>query len=228
MGRRRMSSTDIKASVRPIPQAQVADRAVEHRIGILGGTFDPPHIGHLWLATLAADALALDRVLFLPAASPPHKRGQPMSHAADRVAMTRLAIEADPALGLSLVEMQRPGPSYTVDTLAQLREENPEAVFILLMAADTLAAIDAWREPEQVLALAEWAVSPRPGTPLPGAEFLVERFGTAASRIHLLEGPSLDVSSTAIRSRVAAGRTIRYLVAPAVEEHIRVRGLYRS
>ena len=223
-----MSSIDVEVSASPVLQVQVADRAGGNRIGILGGTFDPPHIGHLWLATLAADALALDHVLFLPAASPPHKRGQPMSHAADRVAMTRLAIDGDPSLGLSLVEMQRPGPSYTVDTLAQLRDENPEAAFTLLMAADTLAAIDAWREPEQVLALAEWAVSPRPGTPLPDPAALGQRFGAAASRIHLLDGPALDLSSTTIRSRVAAGHAIRYLVAPAVEEHIRVRGLYRS
>lgn len=223
-----MSSTRLEPSTLSIPRQEAAEPAAENRIGILGGTFDPPHIGHLWLATLAADTLGLDRILFLPAASPPHKRGQPMSHAADRVAMTRLAIDPDPAFSLSLVEMQRPGPSYTVDTLTQLRAENPDASFTLLMAADTLAGIDAWREPDQVLALAEWAVAPRPGSTLPERAVLAERFGSAAGRIHLLDGPALDVSSTAIRARVAAGRTIRYLVAPAVEDHIRERGLYRS
>ncbi len=93
------------------------------RIGILGGTFDPPHIGHLWLATLAADALGLSRVLLMPAARPPHKGSRPISNAADRVTMTRLAIAGDPGLDLSLVEMERPGPSYTVDSLVELRAQ---------------------------------------------------------------------------------------------------------
>jgi nicotinate-nucleotide adenylyltransferase len=197
------------------------------RVGILGGTFDPPHLGHLWLAALASDALALDQVLFMPAASPPHKQGQPMSHAAERVAMTRLAVTGQAGFEVSLVELQRPGPSYTVDTLSQLREEYPDTEFTLLMAADTLAGIDGWREPEQVLALAEWAVAPRPGSVVPTPARLSERFGPAASRIHLLDGPALDISSTEIRARVAAGRTIRYLVLAAVEDYVRDRGLYR-
>ncbi len=203
-------------------------RARARKVGILGGTFDPPHIGHLWLATLAADSLGLGHVLLMPAARPPHKGSRAISNAADRVMMTRLAIGGDPTLDLSLVEMERPGPSYTVDSLAQLRSHlGKEVGLVLIMASDTFAEIDTWREPDRLLELAEWAVGPRPGTPLPEREALRARFGSAAARIHLLEGPSLDVSSSDIRARVAAGRPIRYLVPRAVEELITARGLYR-
>lgn len=196
-------------------------------IGVLGGTFDPPHVGHLWLATLAADALGLDRVLLMPAARPPHKGNRSISNAADRVMMTRLATSGDPLLDLSLIEMERPGPSYTVDSLEELRVAYGSASLVLVMAADSLAEIDAWRQPDRLLELAEWAVGPRPGSELPDRAALRARFGAAEARIHLLEGPSLDVSSSEIRRRVAAGRSIRYLVPRAVEELISDRGLYR-
>jgi nicotinate-nucleotide adenylyltransferase len=124
--------------------------------------------------------------------------------------------------------MERPGPSYTVDSMAELSASyGPGTQLVLIMAADQLAAIDTWREPDRLLEIAEWAVGPRPGTPLPEREALNERFGAAAHRIHLLGGPSLDLSSTEIRRRVAAGRSIRYLVPRAVEEAIVDRGLYR-
>lgn len=198
------------------------------RIGVLGGTFDPPHMGHLWLATLAADALGLGRVLLMPAARPPHKGSLPVTNAADRVMMTRLAIAGDPVLDLTLIEMERPGPSYTLDSLLELRASlGGDAGLVLIMAADSLAEIDTWREPDRLLELAEWAVGPRPGSALPERTALRERFGANEARIHLLDGPSLDVSSTEIRRRVAAGRSIRYLVPRAVEELIGDRGLYR-
>jgi nicotinate-nucleotide adenylyltransferase len=197
------------------------------RIGVLGGTFDPPHIGHLWLATAAADELDLSKVLLVPAASPPHKRRRSISHAADRVLMTRLAVANDPRLDVSLVELEREGPSYTVDTLTDLAGRHPDVDLVLIMAADSLAQIDTWREPDRLLELAHWAVGPRPGTPLPARTELVARWGRAASRIHLLGGPALDVSASQIRRRVAAGRAIRYLVPRAVEELIVDRGLYR-
>jgi nicotinate-nucleotide adenylyltransferase len=211
----------------PDPTAEEWTATGGKRIGILGGTFDPPHIGHLWLATLAADALGLSRVLLMPAARPPHKGKKAVSNAADRVMMTRLAISGDPQLDLSLVEMERPGPSYTVDSLVALRASLGGACLVLIMAADSLAEIDTWREPDRLLELAEWAVGPRPGSELPERAALLERFGPAASRIHLLDGPSLDVSSSEIRRRVAAGRSIRYLVPRAVAELIADRGLYR-
>ena len=220
-------AADLHASA-PEPVPQSGGRARARRVGILGGTFDPPHIGHLWLATLAADSLGLGHVLLMPAARPPHKSRRAISNAADRVMMTRLAISGDPGLDLSLVEMERPGPSYTVDSLAQLRAHLGEEVgLVLIMASDSFAEIDTWREPDRLLQLAEWAIGPRPGTPMPDPRALRERFGPAAARIHLLEGPSLDLSSSDIRGRVAGGRPIRYLVPRAVEELITARGLYR-
>lgn len=197
------------------------------RIGVLGGTFDPPHVGHLWLATLAADAMGLARVLLVPAANPPHKRRRSLSHAADRVLMTRLAIANDPMLDVSLVELEREGPSYTVDTLDELHRRQPDAEWVLILAADSLADIDTWREPDRILELASWAVGPRPGTALPSRAALARRWGAAAARIHLLDGPALDVSATEIRRRVASGHAIRYLVPRAVEDFIAERRLYR-
>ncbi len=197
-------------------------------IGILGGTFDPPHIGHLWLATLAADALDLDRVLLMPAANPPHKRAAPVTDAAIRLELTEAAVQGDDRLGVSVIEMERPGPSYTVDSLAQLARTHPGARLVLLLATDQLAQIDTWHEPDRLLAQAEWAVAERAGWPFPAASALEARFGGAADRIHRLEGPALDLSSTLIRGRVAAGGSIRYLVPRAVEDLITAHGLYRS
>jgi nicotinate-nucleotide adenylyltransferase len=181
----------------------------------------------LWLATLATDAIGLDRVLFMPASQPPHKGGQLVTRATDRLLMTRLAIAGDPALELSALEMERPGPSYTIDSVAGLERAHPDATLFLIMAADSLEQIDGWREPDRLLERIEWVVGPRPGSAMPDRSALEDRFGAVASRIHLLEGPSLDVSSSEIRRRVAAGHAIRYLVPRGVEELIVERGLYR-
>ncbi|HUH16560.1 MAG TPA: nicotinate-nucleotide adenylyltransferase [Methylomirabilota bacterium] len=201
---------------------------VRRRIGLLGGTFDPPHVGHLWLATMAADAMDLDQVLFMPAAKPPHKAGQHVTSATDRLLMTRLAIAADAKFELCLVEIERAGPSYTIDSVIELSERyGDSASLYLVMAADSLAQIDTWREPDRLLELIEWVVGPRPGVAAPDRPQLEDRFGERASRIHLLTGPSLDVSSSEIRQMVAAGHAIRYLVPRGVEEMIAERGLYR-
>ena len=207
--------------------ARAARDAAPRRIGVLGGTFDPPHIGHLWLATLAVEAMNLDGVLFMPAAQPPHKGGRLISRAADRLLMTRLAINGNPSLELSGLEMERPGPSYTIDSVVELKRLHPDTELFLVMAADSLDQIDSWREPDRLLDEIEWTVGPRPGSALPDPSRLEERFGQRASRIHLLTGPSLDISSSQIRRRVAAGHTIRYLVPRDVEELIIERRLYR-
>jgi nicotinate-nucleotide adenylyltransferase len=206
----------------------LTDERPPSRIGVLGGTFDPPHVGHLWLATLAADALGLDRVLFMPAGQPPHKSGQLVTRATDRLVMTRLAIAGDPLFDLCTIEVERPGPSYTIDSIEELQDQyGPDVTLYLVMAADSLAEIDSWREPDRLLARVDWIVGPRPGSAPPERQRLEDRFGAQAARIHLLEGPSLDISSSAIRRRVAAGETIRYLVPRGVEELIGDRGLYR-
>jgi nicotinate-nucleotide adenylyltransferase len=234
MGRRRVTSVTLAgrpAAAASSPATQPAarrDAPSAERLGVLGGTFDPPHVGHLWLATLAADTLGLDRVLFMPAAQPPHKRGRRTSPTTERLRMTRLAIAGNDAFELCPIEMERPGPSFTVDSVEELQRRYPDATLMLVMAADSLVAVDTWREPDRLLSLVEWAVGPRPGTVLPSPAELGRRFGAAASRIHLLEGPSLDVSASEIRRRVAAGRSIRYLVPEAVEELVLERGLYRA
>lgn len=210
--------------------AQAPERTTRspRRIGILGGTFDPPHVGHLWLATMAADAMGLDRVLFMPAAQPPHKRRKGVTRPTDRLVMTRLAIAGDDIFELTAIEMERPGPSHSIDSVAELeRTYGTDAQLFLLMAADSLNSIDTWREPDALLERIEWVVGPRPGSPLPDRSKLEDRFGANASRIHVLEGPSLDVSSSDIRRRVAAGHAIRYLVPRGVEELIAQQGLYR-
>jgi nicotinate-nucleotide adenylyltransferase len=216
------------ASADPEVVAAEPASAARQRIGILGGTFDPPHMGHLWLGAMAADAMGLERVLFVPAAQPPHKRGLVITRASDRMLMTRLAIATDPAFELCGIELERPGPSYTIDTVEELSQlHGRETELFLVMAADSLNSIDTWREPDRLLERVEWVVGPRPGSPLPEGPALERRFGANASRIHLLSGPSLDVSASAIRRRVAAGHTIRYLVPRGVEELISERGLYR-
>jgi nicotinate-nucleotide adenylyltransferase len=221
-------TTTFFAATEPEAAAAVEGEATERRIGFLGGTFDPPHVGHLWLGTLASEEMRLDRVLFVPAAQPPHKLDRPVSRAADRLLMTRLAIQNDPAFQLCGIELEREGPSYTIDTVDDLeRLYGPTSRLFLVMAADSLATIDTWREPDRLLERVEWIVGPRPGNPMPERAALRERFGDRASRIHLLNGPSLDVSSSEIRRRVAGRHTIRYLVPRGVEELIIDRGLYR-
>jgi nicotinate-nucleotide adenylyltransferase len=224
----RVAAASTPSSAPRAATSGVGEDPDESRIGILGGTFDPPHIGHLWLASLAAEELELERVVFMPAARPPHKRSQRVSAATDRLLMTRLAISGDDRFELSALEMERTGPSFTVDSIDELRRvHGPQARLFLVMAADSLAQIDTWREPDRLLSLVEWAVGPRPGSAVNRAS-VAQRFGDAATRIHLLEGPALDVSSTDLRRRVAMGRTIRYLVPRSVEQHIHDRELYRA
>jgi nicotinate-nucleotide adenylyltransferase len=210
------------------PEELMEAGAPGERLGVLGGTFDPPHYGHLWLAALAADTLGLKRVLFMPASLPPHKRGMRMTSAATRLLMTRLAIAGDPVFELCTIEIERPGPSFTIDSVEELRRTyGADTRLFLVMAADSLGEIETWREPDRLLSLVEWAVGPRPGAERPEHERLRQRFGAAADRIHLLDGPALDISSSQLRQRVATGHTIRYLVPRAVEDLILDRGLYR-
>jgi nicotinate-nucleotide adenylyltransferase len=199
------------------------------RIGLFGGTFDPPHVGHLALAEWARERLRLDRVVFMPAGSPPHKRGRPLSAAARRLAMTRLAVRGHPGFEVSALEARRRGPSYTVDTLRALRRAHPGARLYLLIGADSLDEFDTWHEPEAILELATLAVAARPGArAAPRAKRHAARGGRRAGRVARLGNPGLDVSSTAIRARVRAGRTVRFLVPDAVAAYIARHRLYRA
>jgi nicotinate-nucleotide adenylyltransferase len=203
---------------------------VPGRLGILGGTFDPIHHGHLAIAEEAREALGLARVLFVPAAEPPHKPDRRIAPAEDRLAMVELAIAGNPAFAVSRIEMDRPGPSYTVETVAALAAEaravgdEPDLVFI--MSGETLRELPTWHEPERLLDLCRLAVVPRGGHVTPDAAWLSAHFPGREDRVTILPGPLLAVSGSVVRARAAAGRSIRYLVPDAVARHIVDHALY--
>lgn len=196
-------------------------------LGVLGGTFDPIHVGHLAVAEEAREVLGLARVLFVPAGQPPHKVPGSVSRVGDRVAMVQLAIADNPAFELSMVEVQREGPSYTVDTLETLARANPGAQLHLILSAETFAELPTWHEPERLFEAARMAVVPREGYPAPDPAWLARAFPGREDRVEYLGGPRFELSSTALRARVAAGRSIRYLVPAAVEAYIADHDLYR-
>jgi nicotinate-nucleotide adenylyltransferase len=197
--------------------------------GVLGGTFDPVHYAHLVIAEQTREALDLEKVLFLPAGIPPHKRDQLVTGPSHRVAMLELAIAGHPHFRLSRLEVDRPGPSYAVDTLEELAsmsrsERRPEPVMIL--SAEALRGLNAWRDPERVLDLCRVAVVPRRGYPMPGQPWLAEHFPGREARFTFLDGPDLGHSASDIRRRASEGRSIRYLVPEAVESYIAEHALY--
>jgi nicotinate-nucleotide adenylyltransferase len=196
-------------------------------IGIMGGTFDPIHLGHLAVAEEARESLGLQRVLFVPAGQPPHKLPAAVTPVEHRVAMVRLAIEDNAAFQLSTVEIDRAGPSYTVDSVEALGRDNPGAVLHLILSAETFAELPTWHEPERLFEAARMAVVPREGYPAPDPAWLADAFPGREDRVEYLEGPRLGLSSTALRARVAAGRSIRYLVPAAVAAYITQQQLYR-
>ena len=200
-------------------------------IGILGGTFDPVHRGHLAVAREALRELELERVLFVPNAISPFKQGQAVTPAEHREAMVSLAIADDPDLFLSRLELDRPGPSFTVDTVSELAarsraEGRPEPWFIL--SAEVLEDFDRWREPERILAACRIAVAPRPGAEPIDRAWLERRFPGRHDRFAILPGPRLAISATLVRERVGRDEPIDDLVPPAVGDYIRATGLYRS
>lgn len=198
------------------------------RLGIYGGTFDPVHYAHLLLAEQCREQLALDQVWFLPAAAPPHKSGVNISPAKDRLEMLRLATAGHGAFAVHDREIRRGGTSYTVDTLAELVEEDPRRELFLLMGADSFADLPTWREPERILQLATIAAVNR-GRGAPDLGPVVARLGAAArNRIRVLEMPPVGISASDLRARVGAGKSIRYLIPRAAEQYITEHGLYRA
>lgn len=196
------------------------------RIGLLGGTFDPPHIAHLLLAERAREQLALERVLWVPAGAPWRKAERPVSGARHRAAMVERAIADNHAFELSTVELKREGPSYTVETLDQLAAESPEVEWVLLLGQDALGELPNWREPERIVKLATLAVAGRVRDEANSGE-LEHGPGARGTESITIDMPRLEISGTEIRARVAAGRSIRYLVPDAVREYIEEQGLYR-
>ena len=191
-------------------------------MGVLGGTFDPVHLAHLVVANEVLTAAGLDEVVFVPAGDPWQKSTREVTDAATRLEMVRLAVADNPAFAVSDVDVVRQGPTYTVDTLADLRATYPSGTrFSLILGQDAAAALGTWREPERVLAEAEVLVVGRPGSDAePEPRF--------ADRIQRVRIPLIEVSSTDLRARVRAGRSIRYLVPDQVAAFIAERGLYRS
>lgn len=191
------------------------------RIGIFGGTFDPPHIGHLALAECARDRLRLDEVRFVPAGQPPHKPGAGITGAAQRLAMARLAVRGNPAFTVSAHETRRGGPSFTVDTLRHVAARTPGSRIFLLMGSDSLDDFATWREPEAILRLATLVVAGRPG----GRR--VSRRRSTPKPVPL-DNPEIALSSSLVRAHVRAGRSVRYLVPDAVSAYIARHRLYRG
>lgn len=197
------------------------------RIGVLGGTFDPPHYGHLALAETARVQIGLNQVLFVPAGTPPHKLGSLPSPTTHRIALVEAAIADNPAFRLSRVDLDRPGPHYTVDTLALLREIYADAELYFLMGSDSLAEFLSWRDPAGIVRQAILAVMERPGW-VADIDALQRAIPGIRDRILWLDAPRLDISASDLRRRVRVGLPIRYLVPPAVEAYIREHGLYQG
>jgi nicotinate-nucleotide adenylyltransferase len=195
------------------------------RVGLLGGTFNPPHIGHLVCATHALAELELERVLFVPVNEPPHKAAEGDPGVEHRVELCRRAVAGDEQLGVSLVDAEVPGPSFTVDTLSRLHDRCPGDQLTFIVGGDMAFSLPTWREPEAILELAELGVAEREGV---RRADIVERLSDLGTEhVRFFDMPRLDISSSQIRRMVAADRPIRYLVPDAVVDYIEREGLYR-
>lgn len=202
--------------------------ATTPRLGIYGGTFDPPHLGHLILAETAADTLDLARVLFVPAADPPHKRPDDVrTPAHHRLAMTERAVATNPRFAVTRADMDRPGPHYSVDMLRILHGEHPEAVFYFLIGADSLRDLPTWSRPAELIELAMLGVMRRPGADI-NLDALEAALPRIRSRIAWIDAPLIDLSATGLAERIAAGQSVRYLVPDSVRDYIEEHGLYRK
>lgn len=196
-------------------------------IGVFGGSFDPPHLGHLILADEARAALGLERILWVVAGDPPHKPEQPMTEAALREEMVEAAIDGNPAFVLSKADLNRPGPHYTVDTLRQLRSSGLQAPFAYLMGSDSLVQLPEWHRPEEFIELCGLiGVLRRPGNPVDWA-LLGPILPGLREKVRMFDAPLVAISGRGIRARVAEGRAYRYLVLPRVAERIEAHQLYR-
>jgi len=192
------------------------------RLGILGGTFDPIHIGHVLLAQAVQEQIPLDQVLFVPAAAPPHKQTEPpLASAADRWAMVQLAIESFPCFQGCRIELERPGKSYTFDTIRQLRALHPQSQLYLIIGADNIAPLPTWYKPQGILDLCTVVAGSRITAALDADPAL-------AAQLLQVDTPLIELSSTQIRQRLAAGFSIRYMVPEKVETYIVEKGLYKT
>jgi nicotinate-nucleotide adenylyltransferase len=198
------------------------------KIGIFGGTFDPPHLGHLILASEAWATLSLTRLLWVIAPDPPHKQSQAVSPLHHRLAMLERALAEDEAFEISTIEMEREGPHYSVDTMRLLREARPSAEFTFLIGGDSLRDIPSWHHPSEFLALCDaLGVMRRPGDSI-DLTALESALPGISEKIRFIDAPLLEISSREIRRRVAEGKPFRYYLPPKVYEYIREHRLYHS
>lgn len=197
------------------------------KVGLFGGSFDPVHLGHLLLAEFCRETCGLDVVRFLPAGDPPHKRTGSLSAARHRAEMLELATAGVPEFVVDRREFDRSGKSYTVDTLREFGTEHPDDELHFLIGGDSLVDLPTWRDPAGILELATIVAVNRGEEPLPAIDDLVERIGPVArDRIRLVSMPAIDLSSTAIRAAVAAGRSVRFQLPRAVEVYVEQHRLY--
>jgi len=187
-------------------------------VGLFGGSFDPIHHGHLLVAQAAAEVLGLGEIRFVPAREQPFKAGEHSATAADRAAMVEQAITGSPGMRLERLELDRPGPSYTVDTLRALRQREPGSSFVLLVGSDAAMGVPRWHEASELSRLARLVAFGRAGTTA----------GALPPGIEYITVPAVEISSTAVRERVRRGQSIRYWVPDAVADFIAARGLYRD
>lgn len=199
------------------------------RVGIMGGTFNPIHIGHLIIAEAAYEAYDLDEVLFVPSGISYMKDQSEILDAKKRVHMTGLAIEDNPHFALSTIEIDRDGNSYSYETLETLRKQNPNTEYFFLVGSDTLFALETWKHPEILLPSCTILVAVRNGVPMEKmqehAKYLEEKFGGS---IQLLTTPNIEISATDIRNRIAANRNVKYFVPDSVLQFIEKKGLYKN
>jgi nicotinate-nucleotide adenylyltransferase len=198
------------------------------RIGIFGGTFDPPHLGHLILASEARSKLQLDRLLWVLTPIPPHKPDQPISPLEDRLAMLKLALADEPEFELSTVDMDRPGPQYTLDTIKLLAQKYPGAELIPLIGGDSLHDLPTWHEPRELVAAChEIAVMRRLGDSIDLSQ-LEKQIPGITAKVRFVEAPLLEIASHEIRQRAAGSLPFRYYVLPSVYHYIIEHKLYMN
>jgi nicotinate-nucleotide adenylyltransferase len=199
----------------------------DRRIGILGGTFDPPHLGHLILAETACDMLSLSVVLFVPVGDPPHKPDAVITDVQHRVAMVNAAIVGNPRFTVSDIDITRPAPHYSVDTVRLIHEHHPDATLYFLIGGDSLKDIPTWHEPQRIYQQAQLAVMSRPGAAIDMVA-LEKQLPGIRDRIVFVEAPEIGISATLIRERLRNNHSIRYLVPNGVEEYIIEHRLYQN
>src|SRR5688572_20627873 len=198
------------------------------RLGLFGGTFDPPHLGHLILASEAKFQLGLTRLLWTLTPEPPHKEDQPITPVEHRLAMVNLAIADNPIFELSRVELDRPGPHYTLDTIQIIAEQNPEAEIVPIIGGDSLNDLPTWHHPKELLYVAHWiGVMRRPGEPA-NLQALERELPGISSKVHYVDAPLLEIASREIRSRIANGEPFRYYLPDPVYHYIAQNHLYHQ